>query len=186
MNMKEMILGLTLLGVAGCAQPSSIAIQPPEVDAGLKVAGGSVPLVKASAKGVQIYTCRATADDPAKFAYDSAHSEPDALLTNETGEVIIHHYLNLDPSGPAWEAKDGSKLVAKKLDPAQARPGTIPWLRLEAVAHEGSGLLSKVTFIQRVDTEGGVAPPGPCDPKTNARVRVPYKATYYFYGPPAN
>jgi hypothetical protein len=147
---------------------------PPVTDEGLKITDGSVVLLKAAAKGVQMYTCK-------ESAWDGGHAEPDALLSNEAGEIIIHHYLNFDPAGPAWEAKDGSKVVGKRLDPAQAKAGTIPWLKLQAVAHEGSGTLSKVTFIQRVDTEGGVAPGGACE--ANARVRVPYKATYYFYGP---
>jgi len=95
--------------------------------------------------------------------------------------VFIHHYLNFDPAGPAWEANDGSKVVAKKLDPVQARPGTIAWLKLQAVSATGGGMLGKVTFIQRVDTEGGTAPMRSCT--NGSRVRVPYKAAYYFYGP---
>jgi hypothetical protein len=177
---------LVFLAIVACGSGSlaaAAAIQPPQTDAGLKVMDGSSPVLKAAAKGVQIYTCKATADDPTKFAFDAAHAEPDALLFGDKGEFIIHHYLNADPAGPAWEAKDGSKVIAKKLDPVQARPGTIPWLRLEAVGHDGNGLLSKVTFVQRVDTAGGVAPGGTCDPAKNLRVRVPYTATYYFYAP---
>jgi len=166
---------LAALLVWGSAMMLAEQIPPPETDAGLKVTDGSKPLLRASAKGVQIYTCR-------DGAYDAAHSEPDAVLTNRKGVVIIHHYLNSDPAGPAWEATDGSKVIAKKLDPAQSRTGTIPWLRLEVVGHEGTGLLGKVTFIQRVDTAGGVAPAGTCDPAKSPRVRVPYTATYYFYG----
>jgi len=165
--MKRLIL--FALPLAALAQSP---IEPP---------AGAALVMKASAHGVQIYQCKPSVEDASKYVYDAAHAEPDALLSNSRGEVIIHHYLNFDPAGPAWEAKDGSKLVGKKLDPAEPHSGTIPWLKLQVVAHEGKGVLSKVTYIQRVDTEGGVAPAGACDPSKAARVRVPYKATYQFY-----
>lgn len=180
MKTKKRIAGIALLMAGfGCSRPAQAPIQP-TVDAGLKVTDGSVLLLKATAKGVQIYTCKAAADDQSKFVFDAAHAEPDALLMNEAGDMVAHHYF--DPRGPAWEASDGSKIVGKKLEPVQVRTGTIPWLKLQTIAHEGTGPLSKVTFIQRLDTEGGVAPAGSCD--ANARVRIPYKATYYFYAPP--
>jgi len=40
-------------------------------------------------------------------------------------------------------------------------PSAVPWLLLEATGHEGSGVLSKVTFIQRINTSGGKAPAAP-------------------------
>ena len=185
MNLKKVgIAGTLLLSLAGC-KPAATPLQPPTVDAGLVVTG-AVPLLKLRAKGVQIYNCKA-AEGASTYTFDAAHAEPDAALADVDGQWTVHHYLNLDPGGPAWEAKDGSKVVGKKLDPAQPRPGTIPWLKLQVVAHEGDGpLLKNVTFIQRVDTEGGAAPAGECDPAKTPRVRVPYQATYYFYGPEPN
>ena len=66
----------------------------------------------------------------------------------------------------------------------------IPWLRLKATstaAGPGGDRLVATTFIQRVNTQGGVAP-APTDPKNpcNAstagkEARVDYKADYYFY-----
>jgi hypothetical protein len=39
-----------------------------------------------------------------------------------------------------------------------------------------------VSAIQRVNTAGGAAPDQPCDlSHLNAKVRVPYAATYFFY-----
>jgi hypothetical protein len=52
---------------------------------------------------------------------------------------------------------------------------------LEADAHRGDGVLSGVDFIQRLETRGGVAPTGACDPATDATVAVPYRARYVFY-----
>ena len=57
----------------------------------------------------------------------------------------------------------------------------IPWLRLKAVSTQGDGVLAGVDFIQRLETRGGVAPTGACDPATDATVAVPYRARYVFY-----
>ena len=45
----------------------------------------------------------------------------------------------------------------------------------------GTGTLAEVAYIQRLDTDGGVAPGGSCD--AGATADIPYSADYYFYGP---
>jgi hypothetical protein len=61
--------------------------------------------------------------------------------------------------------------------------GDIPWLLLKRKAGAGEGRFARVTYIQRVDTEGGVVPAGGCDQVHQGQeVRVGYKATYVFYG----
>lgn len=176
--------GVLLLGLSTAALTWAQGKSGPVgLDPALAIKDGSVVQLRAGAHGVQTYTCRPTATDPKQFAYDATKSEPDAVLMDAKGNVIIHHYANFDPAGPAWESNDGSKIVAKKLDPVQPKPGTIPWLLLQVVHREGNGALERITFIHRVDTAGGVAPAGSCDPEKAPKVRVPYKANYYFYGP---
>lgn len=142
----------------------------------VRIPDGQTVLLKALGKGVQIYDCMATAADPGKFAWN--FKAPEADLTNENGEKIAKHY-----AGPTWEANDGSKVVGEVLKKADAaRPGAVPWLLLKARKNEGTGTFAKVTYIQRVDTEGGVAPAAGCDhAHVNAEVRVGYSANYYFY-----
>ena len=56
--------------------------------------------------------------------------------------------------------------------------------KLKAKTNEGNGTFEMVTYIQRADTEGGVAPAARCDQahlKTESR--VDYRANYYFYVP---
>jgi hypothetical protein len=55
----------------------------------------------------------------------------------------------------------------------------IPWLSLTA-SGTGPGIFERVTFIQRVNTVGGLAPSTPGS-TTGAEVRVPYTAEYFFY-----
>src|SRR5258708_40290209 len=82
----------------------------------LRVPAGQTVLLKALGKGVQIYDCKARADDPGKFEW--SFKAPEADLTNEHEDKIAKHY-----AGPTWEANDGSKVVgAKKTDtPAPRR-----------------------------------------------------------------
>jgi len=60
----------------------------------------------------------------------------------------------------------------------------IPWLLLAAKDHGGNGVLSQVTYIQRIHSVGGKAPPATSG-KVGKEVRVPYTADYIFYGPGA-
>src|SRR6266446_1096739 len=139
---------------------------------------GQTVLLKALGKGVQIYECKARPGDPGRF--DWSFKAPEADLTNEDGKKIAKHY-----AGPTWEANDGSKVVGEVQNKADApRPGAVPWLLLKAKTHQGTGTFARVTYIRRVDTEGGVAPAAGCDQAhVNAEARVDYRANYYFYAP---
>ena len=59
-------------------------------------------------------------------------------------------------------------------------PTAVAWILLSKFRTEGAGIFSKVTYIQRVNTVGGLAPsePGLIDGETK---QVPYTAEYYFY-----
>lgn len=157
----------------GIARTSQAAQSAPELPSPvLAVPDGNMLAFSFDAVGVQIYTCSATSS-----GYAWAFTAPDATLYDSQGHVAGHHY-----AGPTWEYRDGSKVVAKKVSAFTADPTAIPELLLIAVSHEGDGRMSDVTFIQRLDTVGGLAPTSGCD-STNvgATARVDYTATYYFY-----
>jgi hypothetical protein len=138
---------------------------------------GQVVLLKLKAAGVQIYECKAKADQPGQFEW--VLKAPEADLFDEAGKKVGKHY-----AGPTWEANDGSKLAAKLVEKAPApKQGNIPWLLVKATANEGSGVFSKVEYVQRVDTEGGVAPAKADKSQEGKTVRVDYKATYIFFAP---
>jgi hypothetical protein len=87
-------------------------------------------------------------------------------------------------SRSTFAAPDGSKVVVEcraRYDGADV--AAIPWLLLSAKATSGSGILSKTASIQRLRTVGGKAPANGCNQAAHAgtEVRVPYKASYYFY-----
>jgi len=161
--------------LASCA--SAPSPRPAAVPENLKVPDGQPLLLRAAARGAQIYTCTSKAAEPASFEW--ALKAPDAELFDQSGARIGRHYV-----GPTWESADGSHVVGEVAQRSPAQ-GTIPWLLLRAKSNEGAGVLANVKFIQRVDTTGGVAPSTGCDAgHAGAETRVEYSANYLFYGAP--
>ena len=147
----------------------------PEVPKSLEAPAGEEVMVVAHAKGDQIYACRPGADE--KFAW--VLQGPEAELTDAAGKTIAQHF-----KGPTWKHVDGSAVTGEAVAKQDApKPGAIPWLLLKAAAHTGDGVLSRVTSIQRIHTEGGSPPQAfPCDAARRAtESRSAYSADYYFY-----
>ncbi len=90
------------------------------------------------------------------------------------GEVGTHF------AGPTWESNSGSKVVGRRVAGCTPDPTAIPWLLLQAVSSSGRGVLHDVTYIQRVNTVGGIAPSAPGS-FVGQEADVPYTAEYYFY-----
>ena len=65
--------------------------------------------------------------------------------------------------------------------PRWAPLGAIPWLLLKARSTDGPGVFSTITYIQRLQTAGGVAPTESCDRIVAGVERAaPYTAIYAF------
>lgn len=133
-------------------------------------ARGETMLVTVHAHGAQVYECKSDASGALVWTF----REPIATLTLD-GKTVGRHY-----AGPNWEWSDGSVVVAKASGSAPgATERDIPLLRLDVTTRHGSGMLSGVTTIQRLNTSGGKAS-GPC-PHTGDLMSVPYAADYAFY-----
>lgn len=72
-------------------------------------------------------------------------------------------------------------------DPEFVQRGAIAWLKLTATGTEdgptGGDTLTKTTFVQRVNTSGGLAPSTGCDSPSSVgnQAFVDYTADYFFY-----
>ena len=130
-------------------------------------------LVQVHAKGNQVYTCKS---DSAQFTWTL--KAPDAQLFNKNGEPFGKHF-----TGPSWEASDGSRVTGKAVANVPSPDAdSIPWLLIKVVSHDGSGVLSSATAIQRLNTKGGKAPATGCDAShVGQEVPIPYSADYLFY-----
>jgi len=130
---------------------------------------GETVVLKAHAVGQQIYQCKAAADG--KLAW--ALLEPIASLMVD-GKLVGRHF-----KGPTWELGDSSAVVGKAIGDAPGqKAGDIAWLKLEVVSRSGSGKLSDVTAVQRINTLGGVLQDS-CD-RPGATRGMPYAADYVF------
>jgi len=85
-------------------------------------------------------------------------------------------------AGPSWTS-DGGTITGMKLQQADSpTAGNIVWLLLKVSASTTTGPFAGVTYVQRVNTAGGVAPSAACDAgSVNTSVSVPYSADYYFF-----
>jgi hypothetical protein len=165
-------LSIALLTVcAGAQQP------PTDIPDSLKPPAGTRMVLEAHATGAQVYTCAAAADG--KFAWTL--KGPDAELRDANGKMIIKH-----SAGPTWQHTDGS-LVTGKVAAKESAPkaNSVPWLLLAADnSQSAAGVLSKVTHIQRIHTDGGQPPATGCDEAHKAdETRSTYSADYVFYSP---
>ena len=80
-----------------------------------------------------------------------------------------------------WENADGSKLTATQIAVSPAAAGSIPLQLVKANPAMGTGAMTGVTYIQRVSTQGGVAPAMACGASNvGARQVVQYQADYIF------
>jgi hypothetical protein len=140
---------------------------------GIPLPENSSIVLAVAAEGVQIYQAKQNAAG----AYEWALKAPEAELKNLSGEVLGKHY-----GGPSWSLNDGSLLVGS-LPPVKTvsapEPGNIPWLLVDAKSKSETGLLSKIDYVIRFATAGGVAPTEP--PKNPTDIaRVNYRAIYLF------
>jgi hypothetical protein len=149
------------------AQLGAAYAQTPLPDA--IAAPGETTVLSVHAEGAQVYECKAGADGKLAWAF----REPIATLLAD-GKTIGRHY-----AGPNWEHGDGSAVVGKVAGNAPgASADDIAWLKLQVVSSRGSGALTGVTTVQRINTKGGKLE-GPCE-KAGSFKSAPYSAEYVF------
>jgi hypothetical protein len=168
---------------------------------------GSVAFLVGNATGTQGYVCLPTATG-ASWTVNNARPEA-TLFTHIFGEPvqIITHFLspvvNPNDVGPkpsrfgdaTWQSSfDSSRVWAQKqkalpagMDASCPNGGSIDCLLLQVIGSDegpsGGRSLTKTTFIQRLNTNGGSAPTTGCSVSGDVgkQVLVPYTADYYFF-----
>ena len=163
---------LSLLAIATEARTQGQDACALTVPTTLQVPDGNVLKFHAYGVGVQIYVWTVTATG-GSWVFKA----PEAVLfaSPEDEGVVGTHY-----AGPTWESNSGSKVVGSRIAVVTVDPTAIPWLLLVAKSSQGPGVFNHVTYIQRLNTFGGLAP---STPGTSAGqvARVPYMAEYFFY-----
>lgn len=162
-----LLVGTLTILLSGCSTPDDGHHHyHPEVS----IPDGHVQAFRLFAEGVQIYTWTGT-----NWSLPAPEAELYDLNHNHAGK----HYKG--SGGPTWEGTDGSKVVGRVEMKADAyKSNSIPHLRLIAVSSSKTGAFSHITYIQRVDTLGGIAPAAP-GKTLGQEERVRYTAEYVFY-----
>ena len=203
------VAGMVLAGVATitaftasstqAATPAGIT--PPPLPVGMApVPEGNELFLGTHAVGTQNYVCQPSGAGVAYVLFT-----PQATLFGEDGVQIITHFNSPNPDEPnadpkvvapegtiraTWQFKDTSRVWAKVHQPDGAvtvDKDAIAWLLLDAVGHQngptGGDKLRKTTFVQRLNTTGGLAPKTGCSSLTDVgnKAFVPYTADYFFY-----
>jgi hypothetical protein len=134
---------------------------------------GVAALQESVVRGSQIYACTQQLDG--SFAF--TQHDVDAHLTGD----IHHTFVQPDAGPPQWQAPDGSAVSGTVVTRNANGAGNIAELNLDATQIGNStGLLAHVVEVLRLNTLGGVAPAGTCDPQATPIVNVPYQADYVF------
>src|SRR6266567_1657096 len=169
-KMTTPTLALLLLAAVPCARAQGNNNRAPAVPANLLVPPGNKVSFHAYAVGVQIYVWTV--------------NPTNAALYDSDGNVVGIHYAYAGPSRPAWQTESGSLVVGARLAASTVHPpvdtNAIPWLMLQSAITDGHGVLARTTYIQRVNTAGGLAP-ATAGSSAGQVSRVPYTAEYFFY-----
>ncbi len=140
----------------------------------IKVPEGNSVYLTVHAKGDQIFHCVLKTGE-----YFWKWHAPEAKLYDVKDQALVGSH----GAGPSWMHKDGSSVIAKVIQKIDAPDkASAPWLLLEVTEHQRDGELAKASYIQRISTQGGVAPSSGCDNNHLGSERwVRYSADYVFY-----
>ena len=205
-------LSIAVLVLASAAAADAQSLTAPQTPALITPPAGNSLFLVGKAVGTQGYVCLPTSPGASTASWTVKGSRPEATLFQRVFGVdvqIITHFLSPDanpnqdapnplPFGSAtWQSSfDTSKVWAAVLnansipagsDPSCPNAGSIPCLLLQSIGSQpgpsGGAILAKTTFIQRLNTGGGVAPADGCSTAADVGKQVlqPYTADYYFY-----
>ena len=211
-RVQKLLAGVALACALGAAAAQAQDVTSPITPALITPPPGNSVFMAGHAVGTQGYICLPTTPGAATVSWTVKNARPEATLFQRFfGQdfQVITHFLspvaspNDDAPSPlpfgsaTWQSSfDGSKVWAQVLhansipagsDASCPNMGAIACLLLQSIgSQDGSGggtMLSKTTFVQRLNTSGGSAPAGGCATAADVgnQALAPYTADYYFF-----
>jgi hypothetical protein len=197
-----LIAGTSAVGMAVLIALPQVAhaksLTPPSVPGQLQVPEGNVPFLIGHAFGTQDYVCAASGSGVAFVL-----TTPEAVLFDNPARRVVNHFFSPNPVEggtirATWQSTRDSSVFWGKVtntatsltDPEFVARDAIAWLLVsQAGVLDGVGggtTLSVATFVQRVNTVGGLAPSIGCNSPADIghTAFVPYEADYVFYRNP--
>lgn len=167
---KLLTLGVLMGGATlASAQPFNQTTLPAEI----QVPAGNELAMITHAQGNITWIC---VNDGGKIGWKFAG--PRAILSDIQGQAKISYF------GPpaTWESFDGSSITGKQLATSPSQSGSIPMQLVQANPSARVGELSGVTYIQRINLNGGKAPQQVCAQDMIGHTRVvKYSGDYLFW-----
>jgi hypothetical protein len=184
------VLGFVVATLPQLARADDVT--PPPVPRDLQVPRGNEAFLVGHAVGTQNYICL-----PSGSGFAWTLFTPQATLFDDEGQQVITHFFSPNPAEDGairatWQdSGDTSAVWAQAVhastDPAFVASGAVPWVLLQRVGVRagptGGRALTGTTYVQRLNTVGGVAPSTGCAASADvgAKAFVPYGADYFFY-----
>ena len=178
MIIKTTLAATAAIALSACASNMAAPAMPfsqASLPASVQVPAGHRVAMETVGVGQITYECRAKKD---VAGHEWVFVGPDAQLMDRMGNKVGKYF------GPpaTWESNDGSKLTGAQLAVAPAAAGSIPLQLVKANPAMGMGAMQGVTYIQRVATQGGIAPAMLCDAGQLGRKEiVKYQADYILW-----
>jgi len=171
MGLKHLCLAaatlLALPAIAAISEPAGLA-------PALRVSLDEEPAFVLSGNGVQVYQCRLGLSVPDSYVWSFV--APDATLYEGSRTAARLATPNLVESTSDRSSVSG---FVRSMQPAGGN--NLPWTTMRAPLGD-TGQFAGVTSIQRVNTNGGMAPATGCNAdNVGNEARVAYNADYYFY-----
>ncbi len=196
MKLARATVALLLLATIGIQGARAGGIPTPNVPFNIKVPAGNNVFFVGHAVGTQNYVCLPSGDS-VKFVLFT----PQATLFSDDEKQVTTHFFSPNPfeNGtirPTWQhSRDSSAVWAhvndgdSSTDASFVALGAVPWVKLTVTkpgtenGPTGGDTLTKTTFIQRINTAGGVAPATGCTAAADVghEAFVHYTADYFFY-----
>ena len=166
--------------LAGCgASPLARfdAAQQQGLPADVRVPAGHQAVLEARASGELQYECQAIKRAPFEYAW--LPRDRSIELRDGSNSAIV-----LSRSGRSWVHRDGSQLAVREFVEVDNGPHSLPFQRARVEPSMLSGALNNISYIQRINTVGGLPSVRNCSSaELGMRVQVPYEAEYVFWRP---
>ena len=175
--LKLSLLSAAAAVLSACASaPMMMKIDNAALPEAVRMPAGQKVMMATTDVGELTYECREKKDMAGQ--HDWAFVGPVATLFGADKKAVGKYY-----AGPTWKASDGSKVTGKQVAVAPASAGNLPLQLVKAEPAKGAGAMTGVSYIQRLNTKGGVAPATACDAAGKGKRQVvAYQADYVFYG----
>jgi hypothetical protein len=142
----------------------------------VRVPAGHEVAMFTTAKGNITWECKADAGNAEEAKWTFAG--PRAVLSDNKGNHLVSYF------GPpaTWESLDGSSITGKQLAVSPSAKGSIPMQLVKANESTRPGALKDVTYVQRINLNGGAAPATGCNgDMLGHKVVVNYSGEYLFW-----